>query len=269
MLTPNRDDNSSQIVYLNTQVYSGTPAQCTPPCLFVLAPSGLPSPTTIDLPAYITSIEVVPGTTTTITIQAPPLTVSSMQYSNVPVSSGQPTSSFEAPISLDVPPLTTTVTAPGGAVFTTIFSLPPWPAMSHGPNWNGSTSGQSGGQPAITAKPPLDAPTPQPPVKTTTGTTSPTTTGVVQGSWPTSGEFTPVPEDIPDEGEDDDGDGGKSKTTCKLWFFFVSYDSISRRTPILTKSARYVSSGMILASGSVAGSGICQLESGARKNTSP
>lgn len=43
---------------------------------------------------------------------------------------------------------------------------------------------------------------------------------VVTQPWPDEWEIIPVPEDVPEEGEDDDD--GKSKSTCKLWFFFVS-----------------------------------------------
>lgn len=212
------------VVYLAPPIYSGTPAQCTPPCLFVLPPSGLPSTTTISIPAYTTSIQIEPGTVSTITVNAPPLTVNSMQYSNVNVSMGQPTGFFQPSLSLDVPPFVTTVTAPGGLVQTRTLLLPPWPAITSGPpsGWNVTggpwVTGSPSEPPEPTVWPPITNPAPvtwETPVK-------PSYTSVVNPTWPEEWEIIPVPEDVPEEGEDDDD--GKSKSTCKLWFFFVSLD---------------------------------------------
>ncbi|POS72224.1 killer toxin subunits alpha/beta [Diaporthe helianthi] len=46
------DNLNDSVIYLVPPIYSGVPAQCTPPCLFVLPPSGLPSATTISIPSY-------------------------------------------------------------------------------------------------------------------------------------------------------------------------------------------------------------------------
>ncbi|KAJ3956420.1 hypothetical protein N0V92_007035 [Colletotrichum tropicale] len=56
-----------EVAYLDPKVYDNTPAQCSPPCLFVFPPSALPSATAITIPAYTTSIVLQGGSTKTIT----------------------------------------------------------------------------------------------------------------------------------------------------------------------------------------------------------
>jgi len=76
------------VVYLDQAVYSGVPAHCTPPCRLVFPPSSLPTPTTITILEYRTSLEVQPGITTTITVTISKVVVTIMSFLNVVVSSG-------------------------------------------------------------------------------------------------------------------------------------------------------------------------------------
>ncbi|KAJ4996364.1 Killer toxin subunits alpha/beta 6 [Colletotrichum sp. SAR 10_66] len=74
---------NGEVVYLNPKVYDNTPARCSPPCLFVFPPTALSSATAITIPAYTTSIVLRGGSTKTITVNSPRLTLSSMSFSNV------------------------------------------------------------------------------------------------------------------------------------------------------------------------------------------
>lgn len=135
-----------------------------PPCIFVLPPSTLPSPTTISIPPYTTPIEVGHSeggtfvvTTTTITVYAPNITTDKMPMSNVNVSAiagrgGHPTGSgsgstggtssstpgaspsFYPDPSIDIPPVPVIVTPGGsGGPTTRWITLPPWPKVNEGP----------------------------------------------------------------------------------------------------------------------------------------
>jgi chitinase len=219
-------------VYLGPPIYSGTPAQCTPPCLFVLPPSKLPSATTITVPAYTTSLQVEPGTVSTITIKPSPLTVSSMEFWNVNISIGETTGFFQPSYSLDFPPYVTTVRGHGGLIQTRTLTLPPWPLITNGPpdTWN-VTSGPGltlGPGPSSSIRTPswsFPAQPEHPAPITFPGVSKPHYTGTPADNptipWPLDWELLPVPTPVKEEGEDDDGDGPKSKSTCKLWFFFV------------------------------------------------
>ncbi|RDL41225.1 putative glycoside hydrolase family 18 protein [Venustampulla echinocandica] len=227
-------DGGGEVVYLAPGVYTGGPAQCTAPCRFVLPPRALPSPTTISIPLYITSIELAPGTTTTITVTVPAITTSSIEYYNVPITSGQPTTgyTFTPTASLSIQPVTTTFTLSGGATQVRTLVLPPWPAITIGPSgdWNSTDSnstnpgnGTGTGWPFHNI-PPLGPP---PPSVTIPSREKPEWTPPVVPDppaatiWPALFEIRPVETEVPEGGEDDDGDGPKSKSTCKLWFFGI------------------------------------------------
>ncbi|PNH64228.1 hypothetical protein VD0001_g8902 [Verticillium dahliae] len=67
-------------------------------------------------------------------------------------------------------------------------------------------------------------PLPPPEIITKTPYTGPGGSVDPTGTWPTSFDIQPVTTAVPDEGEDDDGDGPKSKSTCNLWFFWTCID---------------------------------------------
>lgn len=226
-LTTIRPDSDSEFegdpVYLAPAVYTGEPAQCTAPCVFVLPPTELSSTTTISIPPYTTSLEIGPGSTTTIVVTVPPITTNSMDFYNVPVSTQQSTGSFQPTPSFNFPPLVTTITRDGGVTQTVTLTIPPWPRVS--PGGPGGTDGP-GGQPTISTRPnddkpaiplPTAPPISKPPYNSVSNPPGQTTEapGI---PWP-PGTFRPVPTPVPDEGEDDD-EGHKS--SCKVWFFFVS-----------------------------------------------
>ena len=231
------NETRGDVVYLAPEVYSGTPAQCTAPCLFVLPPRVLPAPTTISIPLYTTSLEIGPGSTTTITVTVPAITTASIDYYNVQITSGQATTgyTFTPTASVSIPPITTTLKLPGGATQIRTLHLPPWPAITNpsgvlttvtGGNTANQTSTTLGG--GFGDFPFLPSQGPEPPeptfdevVKTiyTPSPTFPVGSGPTP-TWPVF-EIIPVQTDVPDGGQDDDGDGPKSKSTCKLWFFFV------------------------------------------------
>ncbi|KAK4196868.1 family 18 putative glycoside hydrolase [Triangularia verruculosa] len=148
------DEDDVEVVYLGPEVYSERTAYCTPPCRFVLPPSSLPSPTTISIPPYTTSIEVGRSqggsfvtTTTTITVFPPKITTDQMPMSNVNITAAIPTDGggggggippFYAIPSIDVPPIPVVVTPPGGGAAPTSrwITLPPWPKFTNGPTPN-------------------------------------------------------------------------------------------------------------------------------------
>ncbi|KAH7317180.1 hypothetical protein B0I35DRAFT_504621 [Stachybotrys elegans] len=214
---------NGEVVYLDPKVYDDTPAQCEPPCLFVFPPSALPSPSTISIPAYTTSIVLQGGSTKTITIMPPRLTLSSMSFSNVNVTSGSTVGTIRPSASIDVPRVTTVIDGE-----TRTILLPPWPAITDGPpsNWT---------RPPVEddTRPPL---TPMPPPNSNTWTL-PTTSKPPFTSplidWPPF-SLRPVPTPVPDEGEDDDN--GRHKMSCRLWFFFVRHEKPcpSSRTALMT-----------------------------------
>lgn len=121
-------------------VYTGTPAQCTAPCIFVLPPEPIGSTTTITLPDFVTSLQLEPGVTVTVTLHPPPIVTDSIQFSNVNVTLGQSTGIFAPTYSIDVPLITTTVSS-GTITQVRTLTLPPWPAMTNGPvtSWTQSS----------------------------------------------------------------------------------------------------------------------------------
>ncbi|RGP68664.1 oviduct-specific glyco [Fusarium sporotrichioides] len=192
------DDPEGEVVYLDPSVYSGTPAQCTGRCQLVLPPRALPSKTTISIPPYTTSLEVAPGSTKIITVTVPEIVTESMDYYNVRITSGQDHGTLTPTPSINIKPVTTTLTLEGGSTQVRTLTLPPWPKII-----------------GDTIAPGMPEPTWEPYTKTPFGQEEPSPT------WPVSWEISPVETDVSEEGEDDDGDGPKSKTTCKLWFFWV------------------------------------------------
>ncbi|TGJ79605.1 hypothetical protein E0Z10_g9159 [Xylaria hypoxylon] len=207
------------VVYLDPTVYSGVPAQCTPPCRLVFPPSSLSEPTTISIPKYTTSLQVKPGTTTTITITVSQITVTTMSYSNVVVSSSQSSKTITPYESVDLPDITTTI-----GDQTRTLHLPPWPRITLGPPDQWTSSGNSTTNPGWTFPTTPSRPTPVsiPPI------TKPEYTGPEPDPndptrWPTNLDPTPVPTPVPDEGEDDDDDPDDNhwKSSCKLWFFSI------------------------------------------------
>lgn len=206
-------------VYLGPGIYLGSTAQCNAPCTLVLPPKTLDSATTISIPPYTTSLEIAAGTTTTIVVTVPALTTKTIEYYNVQIPSSQGASSFNAAISVSVPPITTVLTA-GGVTQTRTLQLPPWPSIT---KWaSGGYDGSSGGGSGTTTTSDGAITTPDlvtiPSVSKTPYTQDDNTP---TGTWPDEFEIIPVETDVSEDGEDDDGSGPKSKTTCKLWFFFV------------------------------------------------
>ncbi|KAI8310233.1 Chitotriosidase-1 [Colletotrichum sp. SAR11_240] len=219
-------DDDPEVVFLAPEVYSGTPAQCTGPCQLVLPPRALPSTTTITIPAYTTSVVIAPDLTTTLTIQMPPIVTQSMDYYNVNVTSGQTDSSTIVPLpSISIPPIVTTFTLPGGLTQIRTLVIPPWPSVTEGPpaQWTSKdpSQGQSG-FPIITV-PPAGPPTitELPSTSKTPFTWDTDDDPEPTGTWPEVISVVPVETDVPDSGEDDDGEGPKHKSTCKVWFFWI------------------------------------------------
>ncbi|KAJ1326027.1 chitinase [Microdochium nivale] len=224
-------DSGENVIYLGTPVYSGIPAQCTPPCQFVLPPLSLATPTTISISPYTTSLEVVVGITTTITVTINAITTIAMNFYNVNVTDSAGYTITPA-ASIDLEPVITTLTISGSTQVRTLI-LPPWPAITQGPpgNWT-STSDSADDVPWPTTFPnPPNTGGPiiitsvsktafTPPAGWEDGDATPTT-----NSWPI---FTlePVETDVPESGEDDNCEGPSSKSTCKLWFFWVCVDWI-------------------------------------------
>ncbi|KAK5628851.1 hypothetical protein RRF57_004566 [Xylaria bambusicola] len=210
------------VVYLDPTVYTGIPAQCTPPCRLVFPPRSLDKPTAISVPKYTTSLQIEPGTTTTITITVTQITVTTMSYSNVVVSSGQSSKTITPYESVDLPDVTTTIGSQ-----TRTLHLPPWPRITLGPpdKWTSSTSSNNT-DPGWTFPTAPDSPTPVtfPPI-TKPEHTGPEPDPNSTPRWPTDLDPTPVPTPVPDDGEDDDDDPNDDhwKSSCKMWFFFVSY----------------------------------------------
>uniref|UniRef100_L2GC33 chitinase n=1 Tax=Colletotrichum fructicola (strain Nara gc5) TaxID=1213859 RepID=L2GC33_COLFN len=219
-------DDDPEVVFLAPEVYSGTPAQCTGPCQLVLPPRALPSTTTITIPSYTTSVVIAPDLTTTLTIQIPPIVTQSMDYYNVNVTSGQIDSSTIVPLpSISIPPIVTTFILPGGLTQVRTLVIPPWPSVTEGPPAQWTSKDPSQGQSGF---PIITVPPAGPPTITELPSTSKTpftwdTDDDLEptGTWPEVISVLPVETDVPDSGEDDDGEGPKHKSTCKVWFFWI------------------------------------------------
>ncbi|KAK4247523.1 glucan 1,3-beta-glucosidase [Corynascus novoguineensis] len=128
-------DDDYKIVYIGTEVFTTHTAQCTAPCILVLPPLSI-SETTISIPPYTTSLQVGSGigTTTSMTLHPDPITTDSMGFSNVNVTSAQSTGyGFVVSPSINVPPVTVTVTGLDGKSASRTLTLPPWPRITEGP----------------------------------------------------------------------------------------------------------------------------------------
>ncbi len=155
-----------------------------------------------------------------------------MQFSNVRVPQNQTQGYFRPTASLDLLPFTTTLPGPGSPQTRTL-QLPPWPQITGGApsNW---TDDNDERDPWLLTGPGAVGPTnvlPLPPYPALTKTpyTGPGDATVTPtGTWPEYFELRPVETEVPEEGEDDDGKGGKSKTSCRLWFFWVSFQEGER-----------------------------------------
>jgi chitinase len=226
MLTVCRPDDDIDVVYLAPEVYEGTPAQCTGPCQLVFPPQSLPSPTTISIPPYVTSMQIAPGTTTTITVTVPVIQTESIEYYNVNITSGQEESIITPTASISIRPFTTMFTLPGGETQVRTFTLPPWPAITIGGDWPTKTSNPTKptnptGDDDNSPLPPYPSwPITEPPEPEYTDQPGDDEDADPTIVWP-SIIMAPVPTPVSDEGEDPEGDK-KEKTSCKIWFFWVS-----------------------------------------------
>jgi chitinase len=220
-------------------VYKGKPAQCTGPCQFVFPPQSLPSPTTISIPPYVTSLQIAPGTTTTITVTVPVIQTKSIEYYNVNVTSGQEEGVITPTVSISIPPVTTTFTLPGGEIQVRTVILPPWPAITIGGDWPIETNTARPKPPngddddsSLTPYPSL--PITEPPEPQYTDEPGDGEDPEPTPVWPHI-TIESVPTPVSNEGEDPEGDE-KQKTSCKIWFFWVSLQHyrICRGQTILT-----------------------------------
>ncbi|OIW23586.1 pectin lyase-like protein, partial [Coniochaeta ligniaria NRRL 30616] len=149
-------DDNIDVVYVGTEVWTGTPMTCSSTCVLVIPTSSLKTPSVIDPGHYTTSFEYghistvtvngVPATTfitqtTTITITVPKTTVSAIPYSNINITSGQTPGSVVVLPSVDLPPIGIPLPDGTGGTTTRNVSLPPWPAITNGPpdGWGNPT----------------------------------------------------------------------------------------------------------------------------------
>ncbi|KAI1771426.1 pectin lyase-like protein [Hypoxylon cercidicola] len=142
-------DDELDVVYVGTEIFSTPSVTCSPPCILVFPTSKLPSSSVVDAGDYTTSFEyghkgttqnqggpVITTfftTTTTITIDIPPITIGGLPYSNYNISQGQTSDTIFLVPSVDIPPIG--IPMPDGEGGTTIrtVTLPPWPAVTRGP----------------------------------------------------------------------------------------------------------------------------------------
>ncbi|KAI9146948.1 oviduct-specific glycoprotein [Paramyrothecium foliicola] len=225
-----------EVVYLDPAVYEGTPAQCTGPCQLVFPPRPLGSTTTISLQPYTTSIQLRPGTTTTLTLRPPPIVTNVIDYYNVNITSNEGTKTITPIASLTIAPITTTITLQGGETQVRTLTLPPWPAISGIPSGgDGPTGTAPGTRTRTTTKEPTLRPViPLPPKTKWPLTPFPTERpGTQPGTqpgpeptrtWPPQWEIVPVESEVPDEGDDDDNDPAIFYVSCRLWFFSLCID---------------------------------------------
>jgi chitinase len=173
----------------------------------------------------VTSLQIAPGTTTTITVTVPVIQTESVEYYNVNVTSGQEEGIITPTVSIGFPPVTTTFTLSGGETQVRTVVLPPWPAITIGGNWPSETNPT---KPTTTSGDHDDSPlTPYPSLPIIEPPEPQYTDGPGDDEdpeptpvWPQI-TVEPVPTPVSDEGEDPEGDE-KQKTSCKIWFFWVS-----------------------------------------------
>lgn len=148
------------VVYVGPQVFSSPTVTCSPPCVLVFPTSPLPSSSTISVSSYTTSfaygsdsttttnghVTVTFITTTTTTVLSiPSITLGGLPFSNYNFTSSGGTVVMSP--SVDVPPVTIGLPAPGGSTTPRVISLPPWPQINGGPTVvsPSPTSGSGGG----------------------------------------------------------------------------------------------------------------------------
>ncbi|KAK0732416.1 pectate lyase superfamily protein-domain-containing protein, partial [Apiosordaria backusii] len=132
-------EDVANIVYVGPEVYENHTVQCpSPPCILVMPPTTLATPTTIYIDPYTTELEVGQSqngtftvTTTTVTI-----TMASIVTSVIPVANYNYTGeeSEGAPLwitpSIDLPLTPIVLTKPDGVVTTRTLTLLPWPQIT-------------------------------------------------------------------------------------------------------------------------------------------
>ncbi|EGX95260.1 exo-beta-1,3-glucanase [Cordyceps militaris CM01] len=137
-------DDAPEVVYIGTEIYQKPTASCHKPCVMVLAPSPLPSTTTISIKPYTTSLQVG-STITTITVTPKPVTTDKMPFYNVNITAGATDGAiYRATKSLALEDVVVTLSHVAGtetATTTRRLQLPPWPQINNGPpeNWNLTT----------------------------------------------------------------------------------------------------------------------------------
>jgi hypothetical protein len=168
-----------------------------------------------------------------VTVKVPVIVTKTIDYFNVKITSGQTTTTIVPTPSISIKPVTTTLTLAGGSTQVRTLTLPPYPLINgatldlpNDPVSSSTTTPGGGGftnpwvletppseeQPAFelpetTSKPPYDGPVDD----DDDDDNSPTPT------WPSSLGIKPVETDVPEDDKDP-----KTKTSCTLWFFWVS-----------------------------------------------
>lgn len=154
-----------------------------------------------------------------------------MEYYNVNVTSGETTGTIVPLASLDIDPVTTTLTLSGDTTQVRAIVLPPWPIITRGSHDSTDPSASSTSTEIIipTTFPPPNYPPHLTFDKTTKPPYTPPTTEDDDDTpivtWPPSLEIHPVETEVPEDGEDDDDDGPKFKSPCDLWFFTVDFET--------------------------------------------
>lgn len=149
MWLPLPGDDELDVVYVGTEIFSTPSVTCSPPCILVFPTSSLPSSSVVDAGDYTTSFEyghkgttkneggpVITTfftTTTTITIDIPPVTIGGLPYSNYNISQGQTSDTIYLEPSVDIPPIGIPLPDGNGGTTTRTVTLPPWPAVTRGP----------------------------------------------------------------------------------------------------------------------------------------
>ncbi|KAL4929521.1 glycosyl hydrolase family 71-domain-containing protein [Aspergillus undulatus] len=158
--TPAKTDSKYPTITLDPTVWTAPTAQCPPPCVLVLPPSPLASPTTISFNPWKTSLEfgyttteMVDGTktthyaATTITteISIPPVTTDIISFSEVvlttTIDGGVPSIIIPSP-SVSPPPF---VITPTTTIVTDDITATPVPRTIRPPPWPWSAAGATGG----------------------------------------------------------------------------------------------------------------------------
>ncbi|KAL5346705.1 hypothetical protein ACLOAV_008412 [Pseudogymnoascus australis] len=121
-------ENGVSVVYIDPIIFEEPNPEVagTPPCVLVIPPSTIPTPTTISFEPIRTSIVV--GKTIITVVTPSPITASVISFYNVPIESGVTSKTFTVVSSLKPEPL---VVSAGGSVTTITF--PAGPKVLTGP----------------------------------------------------------------------------------------------------------------------------------------